>query len=435
MRRRFARDLLKTLQLILTIIIAIPFVVAFLVFVNESGTMGTKPLLLAIPAFLIFLYLNIILHELGHVIAARVARIGISKVVIGTGREIARTAILGFPWVITSNPMGGYTVPSGIEGRFLRPRLLFFVAGGILFQAFLILLCIGLLQIGLRAFVIYKSVDLLVIFILSSLAVLYFSLLPMKAPYQETKIASDMLRIFKLLFGSNEALEPFRAIGLLDEAFRYFTKKDYEKAAGLLNQCIQKHPGQINAKINLSVALIKLMRLQDAKELLIASIEEKHDDEYDVPIYNNLAWVLLLENNAKTLVEADLYSKRAFEMNPDLPPIRGTRGCVLILQGTVDEGISLLLKNVYSRRPIDSKGNHPIWFCFIAYAYYLKGEKDKVRQYLEPIRDYQKWDPDEKFLYEIVESKAEHFKGIFQDIDQSEGVTPDIGHFENRKGS
>jgi hypothetical protein len=42
-------------------------------------------------------------------IAARLARIGISKVMIGTGREIVRTTILGFPWVITSNPMGAIT--------------------------------------------------------------------------------------------------------------------------------------------------------------------------------------------------------------------------------------------------------------------------------------------------------------------------------------
>jgi tetratricopeptide (TPR) repeat protein len=419
MRRRFVRGLLKILQLILTIIIAIPFVIAFLVFINVSGIIGTKPLLLAIPAFLIFLYLNIFLHELGHVIAARLARIGISKVMIGTGREIVRTTILGFPWVITSNPMGGYTFPYRIEGRFLRLRLLLFVAGGTLFQAFCILLCIGLLQIDQGTFVIYKGVDLLTIFILSNLSVLFFSLVPMKAPYQGIKIPSDMLRIFKLLFGSNKALEPFQTMGLLDEAFRHFAEKDYEQAAHVFKQCIKKYPDHIIAKISLSAALIKLLRLQDAKELLIALIEEKHhDDEYYVLIYNNLAWVFLLENNTKTLVEADLYSKRAFEMNPDLPPIRGTRGCVLILQGTVDEGINLLLKNVHSRKPIDSKGNHPIWFCFIAYAYYLKGEKEKVRQYLEPIRDYQKWDPDEKYLYEVVKSKAEHFKEIFKDVDQ-----------------
>jgi hypothetical protein len=68
--------------------------------------------------------------------------------------------------------------------------------------------------------------------------------------------------------------------------------------------------------------------------------------------------------------------------------------------------------------PIDSKGNHPIWFCFLAYAYYLKGEKDKVRQYLKPIEDYQNWDLDEKYLYDVLKSKAEDFKGIFQDVDQ-----------------
>lgn len=140
MKRRFVKGLLKILQLILTIIITIPFVIAFIAFYEVAGINSIKTLLLAISAFLLFLYLNLFLHELGHVIAARLVRIGILRVVIGTGREIARSAILGFPWVITSNPMGAYTFPSKIEGRFLRPRLLFFVAGGTLFEAFWILL-------------------------------------------------------------------------------------------------------------------------------------------------------------------------------------------------------------------------------------------------------------------------------------------------------
>jgi len=411
MRKRFIRGLLRLLQLVVAVIIAIPFVIAFIAFVNLSGIRGTKPLLLAIPAFLIFAYLNFFLHEMGHVIAARLAKIGITKVMIGTGREIARTTILGVPWVIRSNPAGGYVLPSQIEGRFLRPRLLFFIAGGMLFQAFWILLCIGLIQIGLRLFIIHNGVDLLSVFILSSLAVLYFSLVPTKTRFQNTKIPSDIYRIFALLFGSNQVLEPFQAMGLLDEALRYFDKKDYEQAARLFKQCLEKYPGQISAKINLSVALIKLMRLQEAKELLVALIEEKHDDEYDVFIYNNLAWVFLLENNAKALVEADLYSKRAFEMKPDLSPIRGTRASVLIFQGTPDEGINLLLKNVHWRKPVDSRNNHPLWFCFLAYAYYLKGEKDKVSQYLKPISDYQKWDPDEKYLYELLKIKAKNFEG------------------------
>ena len=417
-KRRFVKGLLKILRLTLTIIIAIPFAIAFVVFFEVSGINGIKLLLLAISVFLLFLYLNIFLHELGHVIAARLVKIGIARVVIGTGREIARTTILGFPWVITSNPRGGYTFPSGIEGRFLRPRLLFFTAGGTLFEVFWILISVGLLQAGLSVFVIYKWVDLLAIFVLSNLALLFFSLVPMKAPYQGMKIPTDILYIFKLLFGSNKALEPFQAIGPLDEAFRYFRKKEYDQAADLFKQCIEKFPSEIIAKISLSAALIKLMRLQGAKELLSALIEEKHDNQYDSLIYNNLAWVLLLENNKEALVEADRFSKKAFDLNPDLPPIKGTRASALIFQGTVDEGINLLLKNVHLKEPIDSERNHPIWFCFIAYAFYLKGEKDKARQYLEPIKDYQNWDSDDKYLYEVVKSKAGNFKGIFQDLDQ-----------------
>ena len=37
------------------------------------------------------------------------------------------------------------------------------------------------------------------------------------------------------------------------------------------------------------------------------------------------------------------------------------------------------------------------------------------REYLEPREDYQSWDLDERYLYEVVKSKADHFKGIFQE--------------------
>jgi predicted Zn-dependent protease len=240
----------------------------------------------------------------------------------------------------------------------------------------------------------------------------------MKASYQGMKIPSDVLRMFGLLFKSNKTVESFQAAGLLHEASRYFDNKEYDQAAGLLKRCVEQYPDQMIAKINLSVALIKAIRLQDAKELLMTLNEENRDDQYDFLIYNNLAWVFLLENNEETLGEADRFSKMAFDLNPDLPPIKGTRAYALISQGTVDEGIKLLLKNIHLTEPIDSKADHPIWFCFLAYAYYLKGEKEKVEQYLQPIEDYQNWDPDEKYLYEVLKSKTENFKGIFQDKDQ-----------------
>ena len=48
----------------------------------------------------------------------------------------------------------------------------------------------------------------------------------------------------------------------------------------------------------------------------------------------------------------------------------------------------------------------------MAYAHYMKGEKDKARKYLKHLEGYDKLEEDYKYLFELIKTKTRNFEGI-----------------------
>jgi tetratricopeptide (TPR) repeat protein len=304
---------------------------------------------------------------------------------------------------------GAFTYPLEIKGRLLRLRFSFFVMGGIIIQASLILVCITIRRFEPGAFHVSQSFDLSYPFIISNLLSICSSLIPTNFRSCGIKIPNDGLRIYRILFLSDKE---FLASGLINEAHEYYEKKGYDKATDIYRRCIEIFPTIVIPKINLSSTLIKSLEFDEAKMSLLTLNEEKRVTEYNFLINNNLAWLSLLQNDQASLIEADKFSKMAYDLNPDVPSVRGTRGCSLIEIGQIDEGINLLKKNVHLNKPIEKEINNPVGFFFIAYAYYMKGEKDKARQYLKKLEGFENLDADYKYLFDIVKTKTGNFKEV-----------------------
>jgi len=402
-----ARILFKTA---IGIIIAVSVIIFIELYFRDHGM---KISVLDLVAFLFFIYVNIYVHEFGHVAAAKSMKVGIQKVMIGSGRELIRTNLFGFPLIITGNIGGGFTFPSHIRGSLLKLRTLIFLTGGILIQALLTFVCILIRRFEPGAFNISEGFDLSNAFIISNLLMIGISLVPMKFRYRGIKIPNDGLRILRTLFLKGKSIiQEILVSGVISDAHEYYTRKEYEKAAEAYIKCIEQYPNEVIPKINLSATLIKSLKFEEAKKILVALNEENHNKQYDFLIYNNLAWVLLLHNDQASLVEADKFSKMAFDLNPDVPTVRGTRGCVLIEKGQIEEGINLLKRNVRLSKPIDEEMNGPLGFFFMAYAYYMKGRKDEARKYLIPLEGYENLDADDKYLFDLVITKTRNFDGV-----------------------
>jgi len=408
-KSKFIRLIRKAARIVITGVTTIFLTLLLLGVLALLKDHGVIIILLNLLAFSLFMYLDIYIHELGHAAAAKLMKIGVQKVIIGSGRELIRTNLFGIPLIITKSVRGGFTFMSHIEGKLLRLRITVALAAGILIQAFLTLICIAIQRFEPKAFCISRGFDVSDSFIISNVLLIGISLLPMRTRFRGIRIPNDGLNIIRTLFSNNERIREIQASAIISEAHEYFEKREYEKAADVYRKCIEQYPALTIPRINLSAALIRSLKFEEAKKILGFLIAEKHDEQYDFLVCNNLAWLLLLQNDRASLVEADKYSRMAYDLNPDVPYVCNTRGCVLIETGQIDEGVKLLKKNVYLNKPIDEEKNNPVGIFFMGYAYYLKGEKDKAKNYLTHLEGYDKLDKDDKYIFDLIRKRTKNF--------------------------
>lgn len=362
--------------------------------------------LLYLAALLFFLYSNIYIHEFGHVITAKAMKMGISKVVIGTGRELARKKIFGVPLIITNNMSGGQTLLGHTDRRLLRLRFFIVMSGGILLQLFLTVSLIYLIARDASYVVTVGPVNISNTFIISSIVMIAFNLLPINYKFKGIKLPSDGLRMLKTPFMKEKDLGEILSAGRFMDAHEMFEKKQYDLSAKAYEDILKENPGLTAAKNNLSVIYMKLLELEKAERILTALLGEQREKRYDCLIYNNLAWVHLLYDTEQSLEKADAYSRMAYELNPDMANIRGTRGSALIALGKYNEGIDLLKKLAKLRKPVDPATNNACVFFFLSYAYRKKRDYQMANRYIEHVEKYLSCcGPDEKHIHEILKKK------------------------------
>lgn len=369
---------------------------------------------LAAPAFLIinlaiflaFCYFNIYIHELGHVMAGRLVNIETSRVIIGIGKEIMRVRIFSVPLIITNDYRIGLTIPGNIAGGHINLRYCFFMSGGFLLQGVLTTISIAMIGYNGWDYLCTDGVYILHVFVISNIFMIFVNLIPVYHTLEGNRFASDGIGLFKALFLKEKDVDRLQFLGCLFNAQDLFANKEYALAVEAYDHCLKGYPSHVPVRINLSIALLKLKRLDKAKNILLELLGEDVDKNLKGLIYNNMGWIKLLHNTEESLREASNFSKIAFDLNPHLPAIRSTRGSVLVVLGEYSEGISLLLRNVDLNKLIDSETNNPCDLICLAYGYFMTGDNERGRKYFKVVENYHgKIDEDERCLYEIVRNK------------------------------
>lgn len=169
-------------------------------------------------ALAVFSYVNICIHELGHVVAAIVSGLGVSKVMIGNGQEVKRFYLFGVPLVITNNLNGGFTYPARLKSRFLKLRLFIFSAGGITMQLLITSLYIGIFGFEPREFLGSSGVALSSAFVISNIIIVLLNLMPVAVDIEGTKVPNDGLRLAIVPFLKKEEVQELLASGPSDKS-------------------------------------------------------------------------------------------------------------------------------------------------------------------------------------------------------------------------
>ncbi|MCB9396746.1 MAG: site-2 protease family protein [Acidobacteria bacterium] len=150
---------------------------------------------------LLFEWLLIWPHELGHALAAKYCGLPNVRILIGVGKPIFSFRWLGFDWLIGSIPFGGLTLTDNSGALATRRNLFWFVAAG---PAVNLLIGIGLWA-GLGGIPLQK--DLASLFFWANVMVLGFNLFPFQIETIMGKMPTDGMYLLFLLFRWNR---PFR---------------------------------------------------------------------------------------------------------------------------------------------------------------------------------------------------------------------------------
>lgn len=182
---------------------AIPIIIVLLFGVISAYNNNISPnfLLTNVLALCVFCYLDIYIHEIGHVIAARLVGVGVTGVIIGNGKELFRKTVFGIPLVVTNGFGVGFTLMGQIDGNFLKLRYSFIILGGVLFQFLLTAACFAILGTKDFAYLYAQGISISTMFIISNVLMILTNLFPFNINCYGLRIPNDGLKLLKVLFG------------------------------------------------------------------------------------------------------------------------------------------------------------------------------------------------------------------------------------------
>ncbi len=360
--------------------------------------------------FYIFIYIDIYIHEFGHAIAGTLVKFRIKKISIGTGRKIVEKRFGYFSLIVTDNFSGGLTHLGDVPKSFLKLRYLAFVIGGVLAQSLAILIALAYFKIPFNEIIYTDQLSIAHIFIHSNLILIAINLTPYYVNLGGIKHPTDGLQILKTPFLKAQGIQEILSAGKIYEGYELYQSQEYSSAETILRECVELYPKAAMAKINLVAALLKQSKPKEAQVIAEAAITDYPKHPQLFILYNNLAYAYFLQLDREALHKGEYYSLKALELNSKHPAILGTRGCILIEQGQIDEGLALLKQCANLKHAVDERTNPLGSFTYMAYGHYLNGNLDLAFQYLDKVEAHGKpLDHDYQTLLDHVIEKTANF--------------------------
>jgi tetratricopeptide (TPR) repeat protein len=379
----------------------------YVLLVDHSGSLSKVWYLLI---FMLFLYLNVYIHEFGHAMTGILLGFQIKRLLIGVGRELIRFRIGRSVIIINWSLSGGVTHWGKVPTKHLKPRFALLILGGILAQAIAVLICWFVLDVSTWELVMIENVFYPHLFIYSNLLLMGVNLFPWKYNYMGIKLPTDGLQLMKLPFWKEQDIQNILSAGKIMDGYEQYEQKNYPEAERLFRECIIAYPKTVLPRINVAAALIKQGKVRECIEVLEEAVLPNQKEPLLFFLYNNLAWAHLISYTEKDLQKADEYSSQAYLLNSKHRNVLGTRACVLIEQGAIEDGLLLLKKVVNFKAPIDNKLNDPVGFMYLAYGYYLMENHRRVRHCIEKLEKYsQTLEPDFMIAYRHIIQRTNQF--------------------------
>jgi tetratricopeptide (TPR) repeat protein len=371
-------------------------------FIPEVSQLGA--ILINLGAFLVAFNGAIIIHEAGHLIAAKAVGGTPRRMVLGKGHELYRMKVFNLRVVINSVFRGGHAYASFEQPGFLKLRYGAFTLGGVLLNVICACFMYTFFEMGFTN-PMGEVVIAVPFAIFLANAVMIFNFIPYYTTIAGMRVPTDGLALLKLPFTKLGEIEKRIDENLFWEGHEFLENKDYQSAWIVFNQYLEKYPEAKIISINLALILLKTGRIEESlKESLklLDHLDDKEVKPYTSLIHNQIAWTYLVLNKIN---EADHFSALAIKALPNQDYIRGTRGAVLVEKGLLNEGMSLLFQNM-DFQFVNSATLMSATYLLLAYR--LKENVKESNIYYQFIkRNENRLEVDERILYERSLEKIE----------------------------
>jgi tetratricopeptide (TPR) repeat protein len=304
-------------------------------------TLGS--LFLNIACLQLFTFICTVLHELGHVIAARLVAFDVLAIELGHGQVSSEFVSAGFRWRFRLVPVGGIAFAIPMDAKWYRTRDSVFTLGGPMVNAMLML--IGFLFLSFDAQVAETDFPFspMKMLVFANAALLVYSLVPHEYQTERGKIPSDLLRLWQTWRQPAPDDRSVRYSFYLFKGQEMCRRRDWGEAEELLQKGLKEFPEDGTLRTLLAHVFLGLKRFEEARKIYINLVNSNQGNPSALALLsNNVAYANLLLADPALLQEADVLSCSAHEAEPTSPYYQGTRGCVLIELGRIDEGVALL---------------------------------------------------------------------------------------------
>jgi hypothetical protein len=322
--------------------------------------------LVALPAgFLACWGGAVILHEMGHLIAARVLGLNPFSVFLGHGPTVWDGSLFGLHWTLKTIPTTGFVRVWPVPMPLLRWRMLLMVGAGPAVNGVLAWLSASLIWTPpdwwVRMGLAYNTFPLLLPVLLINGLLFIGTMIPGHGKIDGFAYPTDGLQMIQLLLGSHSTISPgghSRAASFgesIEWSVNWQSLVEQGKGEEMLRQC-----GGILNQRGLPADL--RLHLLDA-----------------------FATCVLMLGASDHITEADRYSEELFCTRPNEWTVKGTRGSVLIEMGELEEG-EKLLGEVVDSDPLAF--DRAIAASYMALAQIKRGQLEAASLWLEKARAF-----------------------------------------------
>jgi hypothetical protein len=351
----------STGERLIVLVLAISFV-GLLVLDLARGFSANK---LSVLFVLMFWGPLLVLHELGHALAARSVGWHVTEVVIGFGRELMRFRVGATRVRIRALPVEGYVVPSPSSTAHARSKQAWIYLAGPLTELVLFL-GVGW-HLGWQGPAPTDSVGRIA---LTSLAVTSaLGVLLTLFPYRSGGNPSDGLGILQSWLQSEESFRHRLCWPFLSEGRRLLLREQLPLARETLEAGLAQHPDEPRLRGLLGVCHAALGNAEEGFATLEAlGAPEERPPQIRADLLADAAWAVLFSRDPALLPDAQRAAEQAVELCGGEPHYEILLGRVQLARGRPREAYATLMAAYKRTRDADQEAQCVAYLALVCDA-------------------------------------------------------------------